>query len=125
MIHGLIGALLGSALTFLLGWAVLTVQHNTRRIEPLMGEQYFLDGRLVTVLSCDHYAVEIRVPDGGRQNIMRGYWHQRSRPAAAEPERLLRREAERVWTRLSLEDLKEAEEDRHYEAVHMRPRPNA
>tara|TARA_Y100000593_G_C4200204_1_gene281473 strand:- start:213 stop:470 length:258 start_codon:yes stop_codon:yes gene_type:complete len=85
MIEALLGAAVGSALTLLGVW----VRNRKPYLQPLKGEKYFLDGRLVEVEDPRDNWVFIYTPTRQHQRISWRYWRRRARPAASNPGKLL------------------------------------
>jgi hypothetical protein len=87
MLPYIIGAAVGSVLTLTASW----LRREWRTVRPLIGDAYFLDGRLVHVIGvqlpgavgCNCITID------SRQRIPWSYWKRRARPAAQEPGRLL------------------------------------
>lgn len=78
--------------------AGVLVRERMQGVEPLKGEMYLLDGRLVTVEDPREYHVWLYTPTGQHQGVRRNYWRRRARPAASAPPRLLDEARRKVAT---------------------------
>lgn len=79
-----LGSLVGTAMMIAAAW----LRDRLQGVEPLKGEQYLLDGRLVTVEDPRDYHVWIYTATGQHQGVSRDYWRRRARPAASDPPQL-------------------------------------
>lgn len=89
---------LGALIAALLGWLGWIQILGMPRpllgwVEPVPGEEYFLDGRLAVVVDCDEDGVTVEIGIGSI-TVSHRYWRSRARPAATDARRLLATKAQ-------------------------------